>query len=134
MSNESSGTEFFAGLVVGGLIGAALALLLAPQSGEETRAQLAEKKQDWQHVANESLADSRVKADVMLADARAKAENIVAEAKAKADAMKVQAKEKGSELQQKGKQTLEAQSSELKEVAAKVVKRDEDDTPAESEA
>lgn len=134
MSNESNGTEFFAGLVVGGLIGAALALLLAPQSGEETRAQLSEKKLDWQHVANESLADSRIKADVMLADARAKAENIVADAKAKADAMKAQAKEKGSELQQKGKETLEAQSEKLKEVAAKVANRGEDGTEAEAEA
>ncbi|HSG18238.1 MAG TPA: YtxH domain-containing protein [Anaerolineae bacterium] len=32
---------FMAGFVIGGLVGAATALILAPQSGEETRAQIA---------------------------------------------------------------------------------------------
>ena len=45
MSQNNEGAAFFAGLVIGGLIGAALALLLAPQSGEETRAQIRDKKE-----------------------------------------------------------------------------------------
>jgi gas vesicle protein len=43
MSDESRGAEFLAGLIIGGLIGAAAALLIAPQPGEETRAELREK-------------------------------------------------------------------------------------------
>jgi gas vesicle protein len=39
MSDESKGAEFLAGLIIGGLIGAAAALLLAPQPGEDTRAE-----------------------------------------------------------------------------------------------
>lgn len=39
----SSRGDFFAGLIIGGLIGAGIALLFAPQSGEETRAFLKEK-------------------------------------------------------------------------------------------
>ncbi len=35
--------SFLAGFVIGGLIGAGVALLMAPQSGEETRAFIADK-------------------------------------------------------------------------------------------
>ena len=40
MSNDNrhdSGMGFFSGLVLGGLVGAVVAVVLAPQSGEETR-------------------------------------------------------------------------------------------------
>ncbi len=44
MANRSSGVlEFAAGLFLGGLVGAALGLMLAPQSGRETRRQIAER-------------------------------------------------------------------------------------------
>ena len=35
--NDNDFSAFLAGFVVGGLVGAAVALILAPQSGEETR-------------------------------------------------------------------------------------------------
>ncbi len=41
MSNNKS--DFLVGLLIGGALGAALALLYAPQSGEETRGKLKEK-------------------------------------------------------------------------------------------
>ena len=40
--NKSDFGAFFSGFVIGGLVGAAIALILAPQSGEETRAQMLE--------------------------------------------------------------------------------------------
>jgi len=40
---KSYGGEFMAGFLVGALVGAAAALLLAPQSGEETRTLIREK-------------------------------------------------------------------------------------------
>jgi gas vesicle protein len=43
MMSRDSDTGFFAGLIVGALIGAAVALLYAPQSGEETRRVVKEK-------------------------------------------------------------------------------------------
>jgi gas vesicle protein len=39
----SSKSEFVIGFIVGGLIGAGLALLFAPQTGEETREMLKDK-------------------------------------------------------------------------------------------
>ena len=40
MANESNGPNFFTGLLLGGIIGAVLGLLFAPQPGEKTREQL----------------------------------------------------------------------------------------------
>jgi gas vesicle protein len=44
--NDSNVGNFIAGAVVGGAIGAGLALLFAPRSGEETRKMLKEKAED----------------------------------------------------------------------------------------
>jgi len=42
---EKSGSRFFWGFVIGLAVGAALAILFAPQPGEETREQLAEQSE-----------------------------------------------------------------------------------------
>ena len=59
MSQNNEGAAFFAGLVIGGLIGAALALLLAPQSGEETRAQIRDKSLECKDWAEEGYVHTR---------------------------------------------------------------------------
>ncbi|MBN1994845.1 MAG: YtxH domain-containing protein [Anaerolineae bacterium] len=59
MSDRSGGAEFFAGLVIGGLVGATLALLLAPQSGEETRAQIRDKSLELKGRAEEGYMQAR---------------------------------------------------------------------------
>lgn len=43
MAKQRGGSDFLAGLFIGGMLGALIGLLMAPQSGEETRAQLAER-------------------------------------------------------------------------------------------
>jgi gas vesicle protein len=52
--------SFLAGVVIGGLIGAALGLLLAPQTGDELREQVGEfvdgKKAEWDEAVNEGRA------------------------------------------------------------------------------
>ncbi|MGD2077010.1 MAG: YtxH domain-containing protein [Chloroflexota bacterium] len=60
---------FMAGFVIGGLVGAAAALILAPQSGEETRAQLVNKSAELREagvhqyeVARERVYDTSVQA------------------------------------------------------------------------
>ena len=40
MANDNNGSNFLAGLLLGGIIGAILGLLFAPQPGEKTREQL----------------------------------------------------------------------------------------------
>ena len=58
MSNQNRDGLFFAGLVIGGLVGASLALLLAPQSGEETRDQIRDKSLELKDGAVEGLTEA----------------------------------------------------------------------------
>jgi len=44
--NSSEFGAFLAGFVIGGLVGAATALILAPQSGEQTRGQISSKSDE----------------------------------------------------------------------------------------
>ena len=57
---DSGFGSFLAGVVIGGLIGAALGLLLAPQTGDELREQVGEfvdgKKAEWDEAVNEGRA------------------------------------------------------------------------------
>lgn len=53
--------DFLAGFFVGALVGAAAALLLAPQSGEETRAFIREKGIELQERSAEMSADAQAK-------------------------------------------------------------------------
>lgn len=52
--SESSLGAFLAGFIIGGLVGAAVALILAPQSGEETRTQFTERSAEWRNRVNEN--------------------------------------------------------------------------------
>ena len=57
---DSGFGSFLAGVVIGGLIGAAAGLLLAPRTGEELREQVGDfvegKKADWDEAVNEGRA------------------------------------------------------------------------------
>lgn len=55
---EKSG-DFLAGFILGGLVGAAVALLLAPQPGEETRALLRERGIELKERADELSAEAK---------------------------------------------------------------------------
>jgi gas vesicle protein len=67
-SNDDVGA-FLAGFVIGALVGAAAALILAPQSGEQTRAGLADRSRDWRTTGGDRLAQ----VSSALAEVRARA-------------------------------------------------------------
>jgi gas vesicle protein len=67
---------FFSGFLIGGLIGAAVALLFAPQSGEETRAMIRDKSIEIKDKVEQTAADARTKAEELAKDAKAKAEEL----------------------------------------------------------
>jgi len=70
VSQESSNHEgilsLLAGVAVGALIGAAVALVTAPQSGEQTRTRLREGAEDTLVKLRESVDDLRVKLDEVM--------------------------------------------------------------------
>lgn len=69
-----SAGKFLAGFIVGGAIGAIAGVLLAPQSGEETREML-----------NDASKDIAKKTDKTVKDIQNKAENVVSELQQKGD-------------------------------------------------
>jgi gas vesicle protein len=76
----SNAMRMVAGLLVGGLVGAGVTLLLAPQSGKRTRAQIQQKSIELRGQASDSMDDAvvqvRVKARQIKADVRDKAEEL----------------------------------------------------------
>jgi gas vesicle protein len=52
--NKMNGKDFMLGALVGGLIGAMAALLLAPKTGKEIRGDISDKYRDVSHKAQET--------------------------------------------------------------------------------
>ncbi len=69
-NNGSDVGAFLAGFIIGGLVGAAAALILAPQSGEEMRAQLAAQSAELRERSVERAQEYRDRAEHAVADAR----------------------------------------------------------------
>jgi len=61
--NDSDLGAFLAGFVIGGLVGAATALILAPQSGQEIRDQIANKSRELRESGEERVRHYRQVAD-----------------------------------------------------------------------
>ena len=57
MSEQDSGGGFFTGFVIGGLIGAAVGVLLAPKSGQETVEEIRTRGSEWRARSKELLDD-----------------------------------------------------------------------------
>jgi len=101
MSDRDEFGAFLVGFIVGGLSGAVVALLFAPQSGEETRALIKDKS-----------IELRDKAQQTAEEALARAEAAAAEARARADELARQLRERGHEVmedvRERGKSAMEA--------------------------
>ncbi len=101
MSDRDEFGAFLVGFVVGGLTGAVVALLFAPQSGEETRALIKDKSIELRDKAQMSAEEAYARAEQLAADARRRAEELTKEARARAN-------ELASEVRERGKSALEA--------------------------
>jgi gas vesicle protein len=60
-SNDERSRDIIVALVVGGIVGAGLALLLAPQSGKRTRQQIADLAEDLKDYASDLTDKVRAK-------------------------------------------------------------------------
>jgi gas vesicle protein len=63
MADKTCAPDFFAGFVVGALVGAAAALLFAPQSGEETRILIRDKGIELREQADDLSVEARRRAE-----------------------------------------------------------------------
>lgn len=69
--------KFVAGFAIGGLVGAVIGIVLAPQSGEETREMLAEKSKDICNKAHDTVSEIQNKADGIVSDMQAKGDQLI---------------------------------------------------------
>jgi gas vesicle protein len=124
MEDKTYSGDFLAGFIVGALVGAAAALLFAPQSGEETRALIREKGIELQERSAE-----------MSADARMRAGEFQAQAKEKAGALSAQTKETAAGLQTKVKQSVhEGKSAGTQKKEELLTQLDQPDAASEAPA
>jgi gas vesicle protein len=70
MARNDNGGSFVLGFLVGGIVGAAVGLLLAPRSGQDTRAELAGRSEAWRNRAEEMAANLRERAGTGVDTAR----------------------------------------------------------------
>jgi gas vesicle protein len=92
---------FLVGFIVGGLTGAVVSLLFAPQSGEETRALIRDKSIELRDRAAGSAEEALARAEAAAAEARARAEDLAKQARIRAD-------ELAREVRARGEGALEA--------------------------
>jgi gas vesicle protein len=119
MSDRDEFGAFLLGFIVGGLTGAVASLLMAPQSGENTRTFLKEKAIDLGGQLNTTVDEARVQADDILANARTRAEAITAEARVRAEEMVKQARVTVEDAQKKGQVILEEQRTKIVDAVKK---------------
>lgn len=95
MSDRDEFGAFLVGFVVGGLTGAVVALLFAPQSGEETRALIKDKSIELRDKAQLTAEEAYARAEAAAKEARARAEELAHEARTRAEQLTAEVKERG---------------------------------------
>lgn len=73
----SSTGKFLAGFLVGGTLGALAGILLAPQSGEETRKLLCDASKDVAKKTDKTVKEIQEKADFVVSDMQKKGDEIM---------------------------------------------------------
>lgn len=103
MSDRDEFGAFLIGFVVGGLTGAAVSLLFAPKSGEETRALIKERAIELREKATETAQSAAEQVNSIASEARIKIEELANLAKSKVEEL-----QKGGVVLEKSPKTEEA--------------------------
>ena len=96
--NVRAALGFLAGILIGGLAGAGTMLLLAPQSGKRTRAQIRHKGLELRDQATDTIEEA-------MTEARTTGQHLTARVQKQADKIQKQA----DKLQQRGQDVIDAQ-------------------------
>jgi len=102
--SEKEVSSFFTGFFVGALVGGAVALLMAPQSGEETRAQIREKSIEIKEKAETTYGEVVEKIDASTTELRGRTEEL----SSKLDQLIAQGREEVTRLSKRGAQAVPA--------------------------
>jgi gas vesicle protein len=96
--NVRAALGFLAGILIGGLAGAGTMLLLAPQSGKRTRAQIRHKSLELRDQATDTIEEA-------ITEARATGQHLTERVQKQAGKIQKQA----DKLQQRGQDVIDAQ-------------------------
>ncbi len=112
----------FIGLLAGGAVGGILALLYAPKSGKELRADIRQKKDELMDDADEYLDIAKHKAQDIINEGKKRSEQLISDAKKKAgslldDANQILnvAKEKTTNSYDQAKEKIADESAKIKD-------------------
>lgn len=70
--------KFIAGFAAGSILGGLIGIILAPQSGEETREMLADKSKEMYGKAQDTVSEIQSKADDIVSDMQKKGDELIA--------------------------------------------------------
>jgi gas vesicle protein len=120
-TNNSSGKGLLIGLLAGGIVGAAIALLYAPKSGRELRKDIKDKTDDYIGEADRYIADAKHKAKDLINEGKKRSDKLIQDAKSRSeillkDAEKIfsDARSKTNNVVASTRETLEAEGTHLK--------------------
>ncbi len=102
MAERDEFGAFLIGFIVGGLTGAAISLLMAPQTGEETRGVIRDRAIELRDKAAESTQTAREQIGATAEEVRTRATTLADKAKTSAE-----------ELRQRGQVVIEEQRTRL---------------------
>lgn len=88
MANGDGGSQFYKGLIFGGLIGGAIALLYAPKSGKELREAIQQGSRELVDGAEDKMESVQDKMEQLLADTKMRMEELMREAAMAVDELK----------------------------------------------
>ena len=102
--------SFLVGFIVGGLTGAVVSLLFAPQSGEETRALIRDKSIEIRDQAADTAETALARAEAAAAEARQRADELAKVARQRAEDL-------AAEMKSRGQDAVEAVRKPLKKAS-----------------
>ena len=117
MSDRDEFGAFLVGFIVGGLSGAVVALLFAPQSGDETRALIRDKSIELRDKAQISAEEAIARAEAAAADARARADDLARQLRERGQVVYDDVRERGKnvydDVRERGKSAVDAVRSKV---------------------
>ena len=137
-NREKNTSSFAKGFLLGGLIGAGLALLYAPRTGREMREEIKRRSSELKFKADVKLGEAKeiaskiledgirkaeelkLEADRRIQEAQQKATQILEEEKAKISALKKEAEEKIQEARVKAKEVADQSKEAIKKKKGKI--------------
>jgi len=106
-NNEGMGKGLLLGFLAGSVVGAIVALLYAPKSGKELRADIKQKTGELKDQADEYLRAARLKAADILNEGRQRSEQLVSDAKKKAEKILDDANKVIADIRERGGAVIE---------------------------